>query len=95
MRQRHASAMIVGLIVGLWVCQGIELPAAWADSHEEMSTTSVKLERLLEQLGNLFLGLGLTGVVQGTVNNGSNNAVITPEATRHKTPSRWSEDAYR
>ena len=32
-----------------------------------------KIERLMEQLGNLELGVGATGVVQGTLNNDDNN----------------------
>ena len=68
----------VCLAVGLTMV-GLALVSAavvWAQSSSDAdrpTTLRARVDRLAEQLGNLELALGLTGIGQGSMNNDDNN----------------------
>lgn len=59
-----ASLALVGILTAIVV----SVHGATAEPNSQ-----AKINRLMEQLGNLEFGLGATGIVQGTLNNDTNN----------------------
>jgi carbohydrate-selective porin OprB len=59
-----ASVVLAGILTAIIVSEH----GAAADSGSQ-----AKIDHLMEQLGNLELGLSATGIVQGTLNNDANN----------------------
>jgi carbohydrate-selective porin OprB len=83
---------VVCLAVGLTMI-GLALVSAavvWAQPSldaDRQTTLRARVDRLAEQLGNLELALGLTGIVQGSMNNDDNN----PDKG-DTTDANWSVD---
>lgn len=78
-------------LVGLMMGQGISPEPVGAQSatpHEDpFGAPRAAIDRLLEQLWNLTFRLGATGIIQGTVNNGDNNA-----SEGNTADANWSVD---
>ncbi|MFQ5934058.1 MAG: carbohydrate porin, partial [Dehalococcoidia bacterium] len=91
MRSLRAAIMKAVFLVGLITIQGLdsELASAQSAQHAGKQTDDLraKVDRLMQQLGNLHLGLGVTGVLQGTVNNEDNNP-----GEGNTTDATWSLD---
>ncbi|MFQ5898883.1 MAG: carbohydrate porin [Candidatus Methylomirabilia bacterium] len=79
------------LVMGLMTSHGLDPELVAAQSarqiEEQHDDLRAKVERLIEQLGNLHLGLGFTGVLQGTANNADNNP-----KEGNSTDATWSVD---
>ncbi|MFQ5829592.1 MAG: carbohydrate porin [Candidatus Methylomirabilia bacterium] len=78
-------------VVGLATIQVLDPEFVSAQSgpqtEEQNDELRAKVDRLVEQLGRLHLALGVTGILQGTVNNEDNNP-----AERNTTDANWSLD---
>lgn len=82
MRKLCAMITVTNTILALATC--VLSPVRVSAQEDAMQA---KVDRLLEQLGNLEFGLGATGIVQGAMNNGDNN----PDEG-NTTDANWSLD---
>lgn len=87
MHRLRTAVALAGLTAGLVAGQGPSPTPTCAEVTVQTDISRAKIDPLFKQLGNLSFGLGATGIVQGTVNNGNNN----PDKG-NTTDANWSLD---